>query len=192
VVKADVNLGPLLQVNAAVADTGALPAYGGVLAAETANADVPSLLTSGTARARTAGGGNVANSDAIVEDLDLTLGAELFGQPFGLNISADVIGSKSSATCDANNVASVSGSSTIANLNINGQVIPIESPTPIVLDLGIIRIYINEQVVESSAPNDASITVNALRVVVPDPSGTLGTDVVNVALSSSHSDIVCY
>lgn len=192
VVKADVNLGPLLQVNAAVADTGALPESGGVLVASTANADVPSLLTSGTARARTAGAGNGAGSDAIVEDLDVTLGAELFGQPFGLNISADVLGSNSSATCDANNVASVSGSSTIANLVINGQVIPIESPTPIVIDLVIAQVYINEQIIDSSGANNGSITVNALRVVVPDPTGTLGTDVVNLAVASSHSDITCY
>lgn len=182
----------LTLVEAVVADTGPLPPTGGQLKAEILEVDIPSLLRSSTARARTVGAGEVSAADAIVEDLDLTLGATLFGTPLGLSILADAVSSEAIATCSASNVAVVAGKSTILNLNINGNPFPIESADPLLLDLGIIRIYINEKIIiGNDGGNTGSITVNALRISVPDYSGILGADLVSVVLSSSHADIVC-
>ncbi|MGQ0618554.1 MAG: choice-of-anchor P family protein [Panacagrimonas sp.] len=180
-------------VEAVVADTGPLPPTGGQLTAEILNADVPLLLQSSTARARTVGAGEVSAADAILEDLDLTLGATILGGPLGLNLSADVIESNAIATCSASNVAVVAGSSTIANLVVNGNAYPIAIDDTVVINLlGILRIYINEKIIiGNDGSNVGSITVNALRVNVPDILGLLGTDLVNVILSSSHADIVC-
>lgn len=188
VVRADV----LTLVDAVVADTGPLPPSGGQLKAEILNVDIPLLLASSTARARTVGAGEVSAADAILEDLDLTLGATLFNTPLGLSISADLIKSNAVATCSASNVAVVAGSSEVGNLVINGNPFPLAIDGTLDLPLGIIRILVNEKLIlGNNGGNSGAITVNAIRITVPDLFGFLGAPLVNIVLASSHADIVC-
>ena len=185
-------------------DTGALPGSGGNLKNEASNLLLPAVLSASTARVTSQGGGENSDSQAIVEDLDLSLsaGTDLPLGPLadllaaGLNVKADVIDSQSHASCNDANQASVTGGSSILNLTINGHAIPaIASPEPITIDLGgggfsLAKIFIDEQVV-SGTGKSASITVNALRILVPDLTGKLGKDLLNVVVGHSHADIVC-
>ena len=104
---------------------------------------------------------------------------------------ASVVKSTTSATCDANNNATVSGNSEIVNLTVFGVPIVVSPNLQVPLPLGGV-LYVNEQIVTQTAPNIASITVNALRFATPalHPSN-VGVDLVSVTLASSHSDIVC-
>src|SRR5438270_2269864 len=111
---------PLLPIT--VADTRPLPSSGG--AQENSLLDVPpiplgsvgALNGADVAHASTIGQGNASRSEASVADLSLTLA--------GNTISADFLMSEATARCNGGS-ASVSGSSELANLSINGQSITI-------------------------------------------------------------------
>lgn len=164
----------------AVADTGELPATGGDLSDSVADAAVPSLLASITGAASSVGAGDETDSEASVEDLDVTV--------LGINVSADVVQSDASATCSGNS-ASTSGSSLIANLAINGTPISLgNGPQEISLPLGG-TLYIDEQVT-SGGGNSGSIEVNALRLYVPNPVFD-ETALANVVISGSRAGITC-
>lgn len=200
-------------------DTGSLPASGGNLKNEASNLLLPSLLSASTARVTSQGGGENSDSQAIVEDLvltlsagtDLPLGALADLLAAGLNVKAAVVDSQSHASCDANNVASVTGSSTIADLVIGsglGTLLGASTLDELKLLLDAsgkvsvqltplikVDIYVDEQVVFQSGKL-ASIDVNALRINIPKASLlgnalNLSSDVVNIVVGHSHADIVC-
>lgn len=178
-------------------DTGELPGRGGtktvgipldvsILGVLTATADV--------ATAQTSGSGETATSFAEVTGLDLTL-VDLGVLGLGaIGVTADVIRADSSATCNASNIATASGSSEIANLVVAG--IPIEVtgvPNQTVeldvLGLVTVTLVINEQTqTETVVNNKADITVNAVHVTV---SAILLGTLADVIISSAKSDITC-
>lgn len=162
----------VLGTTTVLADAGPLPSSGGAEDATLLTASVPGLLDAEVLHASTVGQGNASRAEASVAQLSLTVA--------GQSISADFLMSRAEARC-TNGSASVSGSSEIVGLVVNGEAISVSGAPnqTIPLPLGVGTIIINEQ--QSSGPGD--ITVNALHVIVPG--------VADVVIASSHADITC-
>jgi hypothetical protein len=170
--RATVVQATVLGTEIVLADTGPLPSSGGAEEATLVTASVPGLLEAEVLHASTVGQGNASRAEASVAELDLTVA--------GQSISADVLMARAEARCTPAG-ASVSGSSEILGLVVNGQAIEVTGAPnqTVVLPLGAGTIIINEQT--SSGPGD--ITVNALHVIVPG--------VADVVIASAHADITC-
>ena len=155
-----------------LSDTGALPpAQGGAQEASLLTASVPNLLTAEVLHASTVAHGDRSRSEASVADLNLTVN--------GNTISAGLLRSRATATCEGG-TAAVTGSSEIVALVINGQTIAVsEAPNQTVALPTGGQVIINEQ---PPSPT-GNITVNALHVIVPG--------VADVVIASSHADITC-
>ncbi len=165
----------VLGTNVVLADTGPLPAEGGAVDATLLEASLPGLLNAQVLHAAAVAGGSESNAEASVANLDLTVA--------GNSISADFLMSRARARCDDGR-ASVSGSSEIARLNINGEEIVVSGEANQTIALPVGQVIINEQIA-SSNPNGkcADIVVNALHVVVPG--------IADVVIASAHADICC-
>ncbi|HEY3117473.1 MAG TPA: choice-of-anchor P family protein, partial [Chloroflexota bacterium] len=166
----------VLGTSVTLADTGPLPQEGGALNATLLTASVPGLLTANVLHAATVGQGDMGQGDssgaeASVADLDLTVG--------GNHITADFLRSSAKAQCNGAK-ASVSGSSEIVGLTINGQSVSVTGEPNQTIALPNGKVVINEQDTSTAG----SITVNALHVVVDS--------IANVVVSSAHADIVCH
>src|SRR5438445_4445698 len=157
-----------------LSDTGALDSTGGAREASLLNANLPGLLTAEVLHASTVGQGQRSSSEASVANVTLTVG--------GNTITAGLLQASATAEC-RNGMSSVSGSSDIVGLVINGQSIVVSGQPnqTISLPLGG-RVIINEQT-SSASGNNGDITVNALHVVVEG--------VADVIISSAHADITC-
>src|SRR2546426_3216572 len=164
----------VLGIRTVISDTGPLPPSGGAQDATLLSASVPGLLTAEVLHASTVGQGQRSSSEASVANVTLTVG--------GNAITAGLLQARATAECH-NGVASVSGSSDIVGLMINGQSIVVswQPNQTISLPLGG-RVIINEQT-SSASGNNGDITVNALHVEVDG--------VANVIISSAHADITC-
>jgi len=167
----------VLGVNTVLADTGSLDSSGGQKEASLLNETVPGLLTAEVFHASTVGQGNQSRAEASVANLELTL-------PGNNTIGADFLMAKAEAKC-TNGSASVSGSSEIAALMINGNTIVVSGQPNQTIELGSLKVVINEQT--GTPPSD--ITVNALHVTVKDPLS--GATLADVIVSSAHADITC-
>ena len=161
-------------VNAMLADTGELPPEGGIITRSAVSANVfGGLLTSGQLTATTQGAGEQSRSQAVVENLSLTVG--------GNTITSDIVAESSQCTCTAG--GPICEGSILANLRINGETVAITGqPNQTVNLTGGGSVVINEQLF-TGAGNTAGITANGLHVIIPG--------VANVIISSAHSDIVC-
>lgn len=161
----------VLGVPITLSDTGPLPAGGGALESSLLSASVPGLLTADVLHSTTVGQGSRSRSEASVADLNLTVA--------GNTIGADFLMARASATCDGSGSSSVSGSSELASLVINGQTISVTgAPNQTISLPGGGSIIINEQSADSN-----SITVNALHVNVPG--------IADVIIASAHADVKC-
>jgi len=161
--------------NVVLADTGPLAPEGGAADATLLEASVPGLLSAEVLHAAAVAGGNQSNAEASVASLDLTV--------VGNAISADFLMAQAQAQC-RDGRASVSGSSQIAVLNINGQTIAVTGEANQTVALPVGYVVINEQIVSADASGKcADITVNALHVVVPGSA--------DVVIASAHADICC-
>ncbi len=172
----------VLGVTTIISDTGPLPSSGGAQQASLLSASVDGLLTAHVAHATTIGQGDRSRSEASAADLTLTL-------PGNNTISADFLMAKAAAVC-APGGPSVSGSSEIVGLVINGQAIVVSGDPnqAIVLPGGAGVVMINEQQ-SSVSGNKGDITVNALHVVINNPLG--GARLADTVISSAHADISC-
>ncbi len=161
----------VLGIRTVISDTGPLPASGGAGEASLLTANVPGLLTAEVLHASTVGQGQRSSSEASVATVALTVG--------GNTIAAELLVARATAECH-NGTASVSGSSEIVNLVVNGQTIAVSGAPNQTIELqpGSF-IIINEQ--RSARAGD--LTVNALHVVVDG--------VADVIISSAHADITC-
>jgi len=153
-----------------LSDTGALDSTGGAKEASFLNASVPGLLTAEVLHASTVGQGQRSSSEASVANVALTVG--------GNTITAEFLAARATAECH-NGTASVSGSSDILGLTVNGQSIAVSGSPNQTIALPIGSIIINEQ----RSANAGDLTVNALHVVIDG--------VANVIISSAHADITC-
>ncbi len=156
-----------------LSDTGALDSTGGAREASLLDANVPGLLTAEVLHASTVGQGQRSSSEASVANVTLTVG--------GNTISAGLLRARATAECH-NGTASVSGSSEIVDLVVNGQAIVVSGQPNQTISLPVGRVIINEQQ-SSVRGNTGDITVNALHVMVDG--------VADVIISSAHADITC-
>src|SRR5439155_74096 len=100
-----------------------------------------------------------SESEASVANLDLSLS--------GNAISADFLMARARAECQGGS-ASVSGSSEIAALTVNGQNVVVSGQPNQTVAVGPVTVVINEQ--QAFVDGDfGDITVNALHVTVRDP-----------------------
>src|SRR5213594_4207191 len=136
-----------------LSDTGALDSTGGAREASLLDASVPGLLTAEVLHASTVGQGQRSSSEASVANVTLTVG--------GNTITAGLLQARATAECH-NGVASVSGSSDIVDLVVNGQAIVVSGAPNQTIALPIGSIIINEQ--RSDRVGD--LTVNALHVMI--------------------------
>jgi hypothetical protein len=157
-----------------VSDTGPLPSSGGSLQKSLLTVNVPGLATAEVAHATTIGQGNNSSSEASIASVNLTLA--------GNTITADLLKANAEAKCCSNGAPSVSGSSEIVGLVINGQAIYVSGQPNQTINLPVGEIIINEQS-SSVSGNTGSVTVNALHVVIPG--------VADVVVSSAHADVTC-
>jgi hypothetical protein len=186
------------DITTIVSDTGPLPTQGGDITSTTTGAGLAPILSTGVVVANTSGGipggnENTSQSDARVNNLQLTVLNSLPILPDVLNLTATVIESDTQCQCSLG-IPTCTGDSTLVGLNVRvlGIVIPVvidftpnQTINIPVLGLGNITLIINEQF--SAGPGD--ITVNALRVQIDVlPAILLATDIV---IAHSHSDIVC-
>ena len=156
-----------------LSDTGALDSTGGAREASLLDANVLGLLTAEVLHASTVGQGQRSSSEASVANVILTVG--------GNTISAGLLRARATAECH-NGTASVSGSSEIVDLVVNGQAIVVSGQPNQTISLPVGRVIINEQQ-SSVSGNTGDITVNALHVMVDG--------VADVIISSAHADITC-
>ena len=138
------------------------------------------LLSAEAVHATVVAQGNSSSAEASVASASLTVA--------GNTVQADLLRSQAQATCDGTGQASVSGSSEVAGLVINGQAIPVTGQPNQRVDLLGLRVVINEQS-GSASGNRGDITVNALHVTAFDPFS--GATLADVVISSSHADITC-
>lgn len=130
------------------------------------SASVPGVLTADVLHATTIAQGGRSDSEASLADLGLTVA--------GNTIGADFLMARATATC-----SSVSGSSDIAALVINGHSVVVSGQPNQTISLpGGGTIVVNEQ-----SGDQEAITVNALHVSFPG--------VIDVVISSAHADIHC-
>jgi hypothetical protein len=185
---ANVNLSLLGQAIPPIVlgDTGPLPSNGGFVTSGPLLA-IPPLgvagltLTGEAVSALTTGNGLESDSFASVAEVGVGV------TPLALGVTAGVLQSSSHAACNPDGSASVSGSSTIADLTINGTPIVVSgAPNQTISVPGVASIIINEQIT-----GPGSITVNALHVkVLPDaPLNLVASG--DIVISSAHSDIAC-
>jgi len=156
-----------------LSDTGALDSTGGAREASLLDANVPGLLTAEVLHASTVGQGQRSSSEASVANVTLTVG--------GNTITAGLLRASATAECH-NGTASVSGSSEIVDLVVNGQAVVVSGQPNQTISLPVGRVIINEQQ-SSVSGNTGDITVNALHIVVDG--------IADVVISSAHADITC-
>ena len=176
---AGIGVGPIV-------DTGPVSAGGGHLEASLLDYPVPGFFdpTNGALQAQilhatVVAHGNKSSAEAFVARFSLST--------LNQSIGAEVLSARASATCNGGS-ASISGSSEIAGLTVNGQTITVSGqanqqvPVP---DLGVI--VINEQIASASGQS-GDITVNALHIMLTDPVFGTKTDLI---VASAHADIAC-
>src|SRR5260221_2950680 len=147
----------VLGINTKLSDTGPLPSSGGARESSLLTASVPGLLTAEVLHASTVGQGSHSRSEASVANLNLTAGEN--------PITASFLMSRAEASCGNGGQASVSGSSEIATLVINGQTISVSGQPNQTVLLPNGSVVINEQS-SSASGKTGDITVSALHVVV--------------------------
>lgn len=174
-------------------DVGPLPAEGGAESETLFEYPINGLpdplsgaLQAQVLHAATVAQGNRSHSEASVANVDLSVA--------GQTISADFLMARATAECRRGE-ASVSGSSQIANLVINGTpVVQLEFAPNTTIDLvdadGVTvgRVVLNEQQAFADA-NFADMTVNALHVTIFNPLGD--PPLADVRIASAHADIRC-
>jgi hypothetical protein len=155
-----------------LADTGALPSSGGTRDASALSGTVPDTLTADTLHASTIGQGDRVRSEASLEVIAVTAGAN--------SIAADLAMSRTMAVSHGN-TASVSGVSHISNLVVNGVPVVVTGQPNQVVQLINGQLVINEQT-SSVSGDTGTVTVNALHLTL---SG--GADLI---LGSSRAGVV--
>lgn len=171
--RATVVRSTVLGLTTVLSDTGPLPATGGAQEASLLTANLPGLLTAEVLHASTIGQGNQSRSEASVAALSLT--------PGGNSITAEFLMARADVVCVSGG-ASLSGSSEIVDLRINGLAIVVTGKPNQTILLPNGRVVINEQT-RTVNGRTGDITVNALHVIV--------NGIADVVIASAHADIAC-
>jgi hypothetical protein len=163
----------VLGIPIVLSDTGPLPAEGGALEASLLDASIPGVLEVGVLHAATVGQGQTSRAEASVAQVQITVS--------GTTLGAEFLMSEATAICTATGPA-VQGGSDIARLLINGQEVVVTGAPNQTIDLGLVKVIINEQSSNISG-NRAEITVTALHVIAPG--------VADIEVAKAHADVVC-
>ena len=172
-----IQVGPL-------ADTGDVSPQGGALEASLLQYPVNGLpdatngaLTAVVLHASTVAQGNQSRTQATVASFNLNVA--------GQAISGEFLKAQAQAQCSKGS-ASVSGSSEIVNLVINGTPIGVSGGANQTVELPAVGgvVIINEQTGTGATADRGDITVNALHIKIP------GTD-TDIIIASAHADITC-
>jgi hypothetical protein len=174
-------------------ETGKLPESGGALHETLLDLDISKDQTAGlvelgarVGHASTVGQGKASRAQATVADLNLNVN--------GTPIQATFLQALASAVCDAARGAIATGSSTLADLVVNGTPISVgTAPNQTIVDLPALVIIANEQRTKPGGANDADLTVNALHVTAyaVNLDGSRGAQLADVVVASAHADIHC-
>jgi hypothetical protein len=142
-----------------VADTGALPAGGGVLTAHLDSFRFMGVVTSAALDAQTMGLDGMVSSDATVAKFHADL------RPLNINFvaDADLIEAHARADGSASPLA-VTGSALFTNLVVNNMTINSQAPPNTVVDLGAAGSLVLNEETSSLTGTDAEIMVTALHV----------------------------
>jgi hypothetical protein len=170
-----------------LADTGDISSSGGALEASLLQYPVPGepdatngALTAEVLSATVIAQGNRSRAQATVAAFSLN--------EVGQSITAEFLNSEAEANCQGSR-ASVSGSSEIVDLVINGAPITVsgQANQTVALPGGGV-VIINEQTGSSASANNGDITVNALHIKIPGVIPGTDTDLI---VASAHADISC-
>jgi hypothetical protein len=177
--RAAVVSGTVVGLGVSVSDTGPLDSSGGVRETSLLSANVSGMVTAEAAHALTYGANNVAYSEASVANAGVnTCTTVLIG---GNVITADFVMARAMADCCT--TPSLSGSSEVAGLNVNGQAAFVTGQPNQTIDLGMgNRVVINEQF-GAQTDTSADITVNALHIYLCDTG--------DVVISSASAGTTC-
>ncbi len=177
--RAAVATGVVLGTGVSFSDTGWLDSSGGAKETSALQANLYGMVAAEACHAVTVGQDNMAYSEASAGQAGLnTCMTVLIG---GNVITADFIMARAMASCCTS--ASLSGSSEIAGLTVNGQAVVVTGQPNQTVDFGNgDRIIINEQIA-SQTDTTADITVNALHIALCEGA--------NVVISSAFAGITC-
>jgi hypothetical protein len=184
--QATVISGQVAGVPITLVDTGPVAASGGHLHESVLEYPISGLpdptggaFTADVLHATVVAEGNRSSAEAVVADFSLNAA--------GQKIRAEFLAARASATCNSG-TATITESSEIAGLMVNGQQITVGTQ-PQTITLGTIgSIVINEQPVASASGDSGAVTVNALHIMLTDP--VFGTK-TNLVVASAHADITC-
>lgn len=141
---------------------------------------LPVSIKSKTVTTFTQGRDGTATADTKVENLALLVP--------GLNISASAVSSHAEASCDALNQITTSGTSTLANLKINGLAVAITGkPNQTITIANVGKVVINQQIKRLEG-EFTSFRAVALRVTLLQSSTLASAD---IALASSKANVFC-
>jgi len=134
---------------------------GGMLGASVTSFTQPGVVSTDTLTADTNGttSPTMASSDATarVENLDLLGGL----------VTAALIQSVSSSTCDGSSATSTAANTMFANLVVNGTAQSATPPPNTVVGVpGVATVTLNEQIAGGNGTSSSSLTVNAIHVVL--------------------------
>jgi len=177
--RATVATGVVLGTGVSFSDTGWLDASGGAKETSALQANLYGMVAAEACHAVTVGQDNMAYSEASAGQAGLnTCMTVLIG---GNVITADFVMARAMASCCTS--ASLSGSSEIAGLSVNGQAVFVTGQPNQTVDFGNgYRIVINEQIA-SQTDTSADITVNALHIALCEQG--------DVIISSAFAGITC-
>ncbi len=153
----------VLGIRTVISDTGPLPASGGAGEASLLTANVPGLLTAEVLHASTVGQGQRSSSEASVATVALTVG--------GNTIAAELLVARATAECH-NGTASVSGSSDIVGLMVNGQSIAVSGSPNQTIALPVLGSFI---IINEQRSRMSSFRLRTQISPVADPFAPVGT-----------------
>lgn len=156
-----------------------LPRRGGTAFAEAPSLVVPDVISTGALTAITSGA--LGPSDTSVQSLATVESVSLLGG----RIQADVVVAIASSTGDGATAGSSAAGSEVVNLVIDGVSKGNVTGANVGIPMAGGTVIVNEQTVSGDGTGTSDITVNALRVIVRDPSTWAITDDIKVGTASS-------
>ena len=142
--------------NVGFGDTLPLPSTGGVQDSGLASAGVPNVLSADTLHAATVGLNDRTRTEASAAGVNVSVGSD--------SITADFVMSRAMAV-STSGAPSLSGSSDVNSLVVNGTIVPVTGQINQVVALPDGQLVVNERT-SSTSGNTGSITVNALHISI--------------------------
>ena len=167
--------------NSVFADTGELPAVGGIRSASASSSTVAGVMSTGELTASTTGALRSSQSTAVAENVNIVVGN------YQITASA-IIANSGCICCPGDDIGACSGRTAVGNLVVTNTSTGAQTgitvtgePNQVVELAGVGTLTINQQI-----DGGNSITVNGLRV-----NATAGGTTYDLIVASSRSSIQC-